>query len=85
MILRPSMSKKTPITVAHGDGSGSVIMEAFLRIVLEEGAQREIESIDVRETVVSRRTVIRSRMSGVRGLPESHGCRGQHHENGKSA
>lgn len=43
--------KKTPITVAYGDGIGPEIMEATLRIILEAGAQLDIEKIDIGEKV----------------------------------
>ena len=45
------MSKKTPITVAHGDGIGPEIMDASLHIVQEAGAALEIETIEVGEKV----------------------------------
>jgi isocitrate dehydrogenase len=45
------MSKKTPITVAHGDGIGPEIMEASLLILQESGADIEIETIAVGEKV----------------------------------
>src|SRR5579862_10064148 len=45
------MSKKTPITVAYGDGIGPEIMEASLHIIQEAGAALEIEKIDVGEKV----------------------------------
>jgi isocitrate dehydrogenase len=40
---------KTPITVAHGDGIGPEIMRASLHILLEAGADIEIETIEVGE------------------------------------
>ncbi len=45
------MSQKIPITVAHGDGIGPEIMAATLHILLEAGAQLEIETIDIGEKV----------------------------------
>jgi isocitrate dehydrogenase len=45
------MPAKTSITVAHGDGIGPEIMDATLRIILEAGAQLEIETIDIGEKV----------------------------------
>ena len=48
------MSKKTPITVAHGDGIGPEIMEASLHILSEGGAQFEIETIEIGEKVYLR-------------------------------
>src|SRR5213595_2837784 len=45
------MSRKIPVTVAHGDGIGPEIMEASLHIILEAGAALEIETIDVGEKV----------------------------------
>ncbi|MBO0783895.1 MAG: NADP-dependent isocitrate dehydrogenase, partial [Ktedonobacteraceae bacterium] len=46
--------KKTPITVAYGDGIGPEIMEATLHIIQEAGAQLEIEKIEVGEQVYLR-------------------------------
>ena len=43
------MSKKTPITVAYGDGIGPEIMEPTLRILDEAGAQLDIERITIGE------------------------------------
>jgi isocitrate dehydrogenase len=48
------MSKKTPITVAHGDGIGPEIMDATLQILQEAGAQLEIETIEIGEKVYLR-------------------------------
>jgi isocitrate dehydrogenase len=48
------MIKKTPITVAYGDGIGPEIMEATLHIIQEAGAQLEIEKIEVGEQVYLR-------------------------------
>jgi isocitrate dehydrogenase len=45
------MTKKTPITVAHGDGIGPEIMEASLHIIQEAGAALDIETIEVGEKV----------------------------------
>ncbi|XWX04245.1 NADP-dependent isocitrate dehydrogenase [Aggregatilineales bacterium SYSU G02658] len=45
---------KTPITVAYGDGIGPEIMKAALRILLEAGAEIEIETIEVGEQVYLR-------------------------------
>lgn len=45
------MSAKVPITVAYGDGIGPEIMEATLDIIMNAGAQIEIEKIDVGEKV----------------------------------
>ncbi len=42
---------KTPITVAYGDGIGPEIMEATLRILEAAGAQLEIETISIGESV----------------------------------
>jgi isocitrate dehydrogenase len=47
-------AKKTPITVAYGDGIGPEIMDATLRIVLAAGAQLEIENIEIGESVYNR-------------------------------
>jgi len=46
--------KKTPITVAHGDGIGPEIMDATLRIVNAAGAQIEVETIEIGEGVYNR-------------------------------
>lgn len=43
--------KRTPITVAHGDGIGPEIMDATLRILEAAGAQLEIETIEIGEKV----------------------------------
>ena len=48
------MSKKTPITVAHGDGIGPEIMEASLHILREAGAALDIETIEIGEKVYLR-------------------------------
>ncbi|MEW5977493.1 MAG: NADP-dependent isocitrate dehydrogenase [Acidobacteriota bacterium] len=48
------MSQKTPITVAHGDGIGPEIMQATLRIIQEAGAQLEIETVEIGESVYNR-------------------------------
>ncbi len=45
------MTKKTPITVAHGDGIGPEIMDATLRILEAAGAQLEIETIEIGKKV----------------------------------
>ncbi len=45
------MVKKTPITVAEGDGIGPEIMAATLHVLKEAGAQIEIEKIAVGEKV----------------------------------
>ncbi|MEI7555870.1 NADP-dependent isocitrate dehydrogenase [Candidatus Chlorohelix sp.] len=42
---------KTPISVAHGDGIGPEIMDATLQIILEAGAEIEIEKVAVGEQV----------------------------------
>jgi isocitrate dehydrogenase len=48
------MANKTAITVAHGDGIGPEIMEATLHILLEAGAQLDIETIEIGEKVYLR-------------------------------
>ncbi|HWB84049.1 MAG TPA: NADP-dependent isocitrate dehydrogenase [Bryobacteraceae bacterium] len=48
------MSKKTPITVAYGDGIGPEIMTATLRILEAAGAPLEIETIEIGEKVYLR-------------------------------
>ncbi|HVR44904.1 MAG TPA: NADP-dependent isocitrate dehydrogenase [Thermoanaerobaculia bacterium] len=45
------MARKTPITVAHGDGIGPEIMKAALLILDEAGARIAIETIDIGEKV----------------------------------
>jgi isocitrate dehydrogenase len=45
------MARKTPITVAHGDGIGPEIMEATLRVLEASGAQIAPEVIDIGEKV----------------------------------
>src|SRR6266550_906423 len=45
------MTKKVPITVAHGDGIGPEIMQATLHILQEAGARIEIETIEIGEKV----------------------------------
>src|SRR5436853_3072662 len=48
------MARKTPITVAYGDGIGPEIMEATLHIIKEAGARIEIEPVEVGEKVYLR-------------------------------
>jgi isocitrate dehydrogenase len=49
------VTQKTPaITVAHGDGIGPEIMAASLRILRAAGAQLEIETIEIGESVYRR-------------------------------
>jgi isocitrate dehydrogenase len=48
------MSKKIPITVAHGDGIGPEIMDASLRIIQAAGAELAIETIEIGEKVYLR-------------------------------
>src|SRR5438477_12696082 len=48
------MSKKTPISVAHGDGIGPEIMAATLQILEAAGAALEIETIEIGEKVYLR-------------------------------
>jgi isocitrate dehydrogenase len=48
------MPKKTPITVAHGDGIGPEIMNATLQILDAAGAALEIETIEIGEKVYLR-------------------------------
>lgn len=45
------MTKKVPITVAHGDGIGPEIMGATLKILEAAGAALEIETIEIGEKV----------------------------------
>ena len=46
--------KKTPVTVAYGDGIGPEIMDATLRIITEAGAQLEMERIEIGESIYNR-------------------------------
>src|SRR5713226_8643207 len=48
------MSRKIPITVAHGDGIGPEIREASLHVITEAGARIEIETIEIGEKVYLR-------------------------------
>src|SRR6059058_3381755 len=48
------MARKTPITVAYGDGIGPEIMEATLHIIKAAGARIEIEPVEVGEKVYLR-------------------------------
>ncbi len=48
------MTKKTPITVAYGDGIGPEIMRAVLRILDAAGARIEPEVIEIGEKVYTR-------------------------------
>ena len=48
------MTKKTPITVARGDGIGPEIMDATLKILEAAGAQLEIEEIEIGKAVYER-------------------------------
>jgi isocitrate dehydrogenase len=48
------MSGKVPITVAHGDGIGPEIMDSTLKIILAAGAQLDIETIEIGESVYKR-------------------------------
>src|SRR5262245_22388703 len=43
--------KKTPITIAEGDGIGPEIMAATLHILEEAGAQLEIHKVEIGEKV----------------------------------
>lgn len=48
------MTKKIPITVAHGDGIGPEIMGATLKILEAAGAALEIDTIEIGEAVYNR-------------------------------
>jgi len=48
------MGKKTPITVARGDGIGPEIMDASLHIIQAAGAELDIETIEIGEKVYLR-------------------------------
>jgi hypothetical protein len=54
IVVIPLMAKKTPITVAHGDGIGPEIMEATLQIMEAAGAALDIETIEIGEKVYLR-------------------------------
>lgn len=47
-------ARKTPITVAYGDGIGPEIMDATLRIIIEAGARLDMERIEIGESIYSR-------------------------------
>ncbi len=47
-------AKKTPITVAYGDGIGPEIMDATLNIIIAAGAQIEQERIEIGESLYMR-------------------------------
>src|SRR5580658_6002064 len=47
-------AKKTPITVAYGDGIGPEIMDATLRILDGGGAQLDLDRIEIGESVYKR-------------------------------
>ena len=49
-----NLATKTPITVAHGDGIGPEIMQATLRILEAAGAQLDIETIEIGNSVYQR-------------------------------
>jgi isocitrate dehydrogenase len=46
--------KKTPVTVAYGDGIGPEIMEASLHILQESGAALDLEVVEIGEKVYLR-------------------------------
>ena len=48
------LTSKAPITVAYGDGIGPDIMRASLDVMLAAGAQLDIETIEIGETVYAR-------------------------------
>ncbi len=48
------LTKKTPITIAYGDGIGPEIMTATVDIVQAAGAQLELETIEIGEKVYAR-------------------------------
>ena len=47
-------AKRTPVTVAYGDGIGPEIMDATLRILEAAGAALEIERIEIGESIYNR-------------------------------
>ena len=49
-----STAKKTPVTVAYGDGIGPEIMTATLRILEAAGAQLDLERIEIGESVYNK-------------------------------
>ena len=52
--MRSSVTTKTPITVAYGDGIGPEIMDATLRVLDAAGARLELEPIEIGETIYKR-------------------------------
>ena len=46
--------QRVPITVAYGDGIGPEIMAAALDVILEAGAQLDIERIEIGERIYER-------------------------------
>ena len=48
------MTKKTPVTIAYGDGIGPEIMEATLDVLNKAGAQLDYEEIEIGEAVYKR-------------------------------
>ncbi len=49
--ISANLTRPVPITVAYGDGIGPEIMDATLRIITAGGANLEIETIQIGETV----------------------------------
>ncbi len=49
-----STAKKTPVTVAYGDGIGPEIMTATLRILEASGAPLELERIEIGESIYNK-------------------------------
>jgi isocitrate dehydrogenase len=49
-----STAKKTPVTVAYGDGIGPEIMTATLRILEASGAQLDLERIEIGESIYNK-------------------------------
>jgi isocitrate dehydrogenase len=52
--MSSEQGKPVPITVAYGDGIGPEIMDATLRVITAAGADLEIETIEIGESVYKR-------------------------------
>src|ERR1700687_682076 len=51
IVQRITMTQKTPITVAYGDGIRPALMRATLDVITAAGAQLNIEEIEIGEKV----------------------------------
>ena len=47
-------AKKTPVTVAYGDGIGPEIMDATIRVITAAGAALDLERIEIGESIYNR-------------------------------